>query len=269
MAEHPAARSLPLPKMKKLDYSSPLAPLVGITEDHWGFNGSFGMTETFTLVSNLPADSPAELRQRTAGRPLPGTQFRILDPQNGDVLATGVHGEIAVKSVTMMRGYYKVEPEAVFDQDGFYHTQDGGHLDADGYLFWTGRLSNMIKTGGANVSPLEIEELLVNYPDLRTSVAFGAPHPSLGQAVILCAIAIKGKTVSADQLRDWLKPRLAPYKRPKSVLMFDESDIELTGTQKIQINKLVVKAMQRLKFEGEVIDGVNYADYLEHLSFGS
>ena len=75
-------------------------------------------------------------------------------------------GEIAIRGATLMRGYYKVEPEQCFDELGFFRTRDGGQLDADGYLHWTGRLSDMIKTGGANVSPVEIEASLADCPDL-------------------------------------------------------------------------------------------------------
>src|SRR5690606_29501328 len=98
----------------------------------------------------------------------------------------------AVKGLTLMRGYYKVEPEATFDSDGYYHSQDGGHIDEAGYLHWKGRLSNIIKTGGANVSPLEIEEALLSYPNMRIGIPFGAPHPSLGEVIVLCAVAMQG-----------------------------------------------------------------------------
>jgi long-subunit acyl-CoA synthetase (AMP-forming) len=94
----------------------------------------------------VPARSSAGLRRETSGRPLPGNVLRIVDPESGAPVASGEEGEIAVKGLTFMRGYYKVEPELYLDDQGFFRTQDGGHLDAEGYLHWSGRLSNLIKT---------------------------------------------------------------------------------------------------------------------------
>ncbi len=247
MAEHPLARELTLPRMSKLDFVSPMAPLVGIERDEWGIFGSYGMTETFTLVANLPADAPAQLRKDTSGRPLPGTRIRIVD------------GEIAVKGVSLMRGYYKVVPESCFDADGFFRTQDGGSLDADGFLHWTGRLSNIIKTGGANVSPVEIEETLASLPGVRASFVFGAPHATLGEAIVVGVVPSEAALREAD-VQDFLRSRLAAYKRPKAVLFFDEAELELTGSQKVSLSKMAAKGLARLRSAQIEIDGVRYGE---------
>ncbi|MEZ5504320.1 MAG: AMP-binding protein, partial [Halioglobus sp.] len=260
MAEHPAYATCDLSRLDKEVYR--LQPDVAAAHDLWGTQGSFGMTETFTFTANLPADSPVELRRGTAGKPLPGMHVRILDTQTGAPLPVGEEGEIAVKGLTLMRGYYKVEPEASFDDEGFYHSQDGGHLDEAGYLHWTGRLSNIIKTGGANVSPLEIEEALLSYPNLRIGIAFGAPHPVLGEVIVLCAVAMQGQQLVEDEIRAFLRGRLAAYKVPRRVLLFAESDLSFTGNQKIQAGKLIEAALARLREEAIVIDGVNYGNYL-------
>ena len=127
----------------------------------------------------VPADGPLSLRQGTNGRPLPGMRLRIVDATGGEPLPAGAPGEIAVKGVTCMRGYYKVAPENAFDEDGFFRTQDGGSIDPDGFLHWTGRLSNLIKTGGANVSPVEIEEALERHPAVKVGIPVGIEHPTL------------------------------------------------------------------------------------------
>jgi fatty-acyl-CoA synthase len=230
--------------------------------DVWGTQGSFGMTETFTFTSDLPADAPVMLRRDTAGKPLPGMSVRILDKKTGVPLAAGEEGEIAVKGLTLMRGYYKVEPETTFDADGYYHSQDGGHLDANGYLYWKGRLSNIIKTGGANVSPLEIEEALLSFPNMRTGIPFGAPHPTLGEVIVLCAVAIQGYSLAEEDIQEFLRAKLASYKLPKKILLFEENDLRFTGNQKIQTGKLFDKALVRLRDDAAVIAGVNYGEYL-------
>jgi acyl-CoA synthetase (AMP-forming)/AMP-acid ligase II len=260
MAEHPLYKTLDLSRIDK--EVCRMQPDIDPELDIWGTQGSFGMTETFTLTSNLPTDAPVALRNATAGKPLPGMRIRILDAQTGAPLAPGEEGEIAVKGLTLMRGYYKVEPEATFDSDGYYHSQDGGHVDAAGYLHWTGRLSNIIKMGGANVSPLEIEEALLSYPNMRIGIPFGAPHPSLGEVIVLCAVAMQGQALDEQQIFAFLKNKLAAYKLPRKILLFSESDLSFTGTQKIQTGKLIEQALQRLRDEAVIIDGVNYGEYL-------
>lgn len=260
LVEHPLYRTLDLSHIDK--EVCRMHPDIAPELDLWGTQGSFGMTETFTLASNLPTDAPVALRNATAGRPLPGMSVRIVDPETGASRGVGEAGEIAVKGLTLMRGYYKVEPESTFDADGYYHSQDGGHLDADGFLYWTGRLSNLIKTGGANVSPLEIEEALQSYPNMRIGIPFGAPHPSLGEVIVLCAVAMQGHSLDEGQILAFLKAKLAAYKLPRKILLFTESDLSFTGTQKVQAGKLVEKALARLRNEAVSIDGVNYGEYL-------
>jgi fatty-acyl-CoA synthase len=260
MAEHPLYRELDLSHIDKQVYR--LQPDIPPEEDLWGTQGSFGMTETFTFTANLPADAPVALRNGTSGKPRAGMTVRILDPATGEPLAVGEEGEIAVKGLTLMRGYYKVDPEATFDADGYYHSADGGFLDADGYVHWNGRLSNLIKTGGANVSPTEIEESLLGFPNMRTGIPFGAPHPTLGEVIVLCAVAIEGTTLDEAAILAFLKKKLAAYKLPKKVVMFTEADLDFTGNQKIQVNKLVDKALARLRDEAAIIEGVDYGAFL-------
>ncbi len=128
-----------------------------------------------------------------------------------------------------MRGYYKVESSHVFDRDGFFRTQDGGSLDADGHLHWTGRLSGLIKTGGANVSPVELERVLAAYPGLRVSAAVGVPHPTLGEVVVLCAVPIANAPAPDEAaIQSFVRERLAPYKVPRRVLFFADDEFSYT-----------------------------------------
>jgi acyl-CoA synthetase (AMP-forming)/AMP-acid ligase II len=260
LGEHPDAARRDLSSLTKTRFSSPLARLAGIDKDVWGMDASYGLSETFTIAAALPADSAAELRARSSGRPLPGLELRIVQPESGAPLGTGEHGEIVVRGSTEMSGYYKVEPEDVFDADGWFHTQDGGSLDAEGLLHWTGRLSNLIKTGGANVSPLEIEGALRAYPGLLAALAVGVPHPSLGEIVVLCAIARDDARPAPDSeaIRAFLRERLAPYKVPRRVLFFRPAELAYTGNQKIQLAPLRAAASARLAAEGAEIAGHRY-----------
>jgi len=259
LGEHPDAAQRDLSSVRKTRWSSPLARLAGLSEDRWGMDASYGLSETFTIATALPARTTAELRAASSGRALPGMTIRIVDPGTGAPLPVGSHGEIAVRGPTLMRGYHKVDPELAFDDAGFFRTQDGGSLDAEGDLHWTGRLSGLIKTGGANVSPVEVEAALRGHPALRAALAVGVPHPSLGEALVLCAVSREGEAPDADALRAYLRERLAPYKVPRCVLFFRPDELAYTGNQKIQIGPLREAALARLRAGRVEIAGHVYA----------
>ncbi len=259
LAEHPSAASRDLSALHKIDFASPLAKLAGATQDEYGTGAAYGLSETFTIVSMLGATAPAELRKATSGRPLEGMQVRVVHPESGEWLPPGKEGEIAVRGATLMRGYYKVLPELYLDENGFFRTQDGGSLDDEGYLHWSGRLSNLIKTGGANVSPVEIEETRASFPGLEVALPVGVPHPTLGEALVLAAVASEGVRVTEDEVRAFLRAKLAVYKVPKRVLFFRSDELSYTGNQKIQTGPLREAALERLQSEGAVIDGHRYA----------
>jgi fatty-acyl-CoA synthase len=257
MAEHPLVQQLDLSSVSKLEFGSPLARALGFEKDQWGIYASFGMSETFTYASAYGAWESPE-RRKTSGRPLPGMSIRIVDPETGAELPPGERGEIVVKGVTFMRGYYKVNPEEFLDADGYLHTRDGGYLTPDGELKWTGRLSNMIKTGGANVSPLEIENALAGCPGVSVGVAVGVPHPSLGEIVVLAAVSAPGERLDEERVRAHLRERLAAYKVPRRVLPFERADLAFTGTQKVQVDPLRAKILGRLAAERAEIAGHSY-----------
>jgi acyl-CoA synthetase (AMP-forming)/AMP-acid ligase II len=259
LGEHASAAGRDLSNIRLSRFSSPLAKLAGIDADVWGIDASYGLSETFTIAAMLPADTPPSIRRGSSGRALAGNEIAIVDPESGARLPVGAHGEIAVRGATLMRGYYKVDPEHVFDRDGFFRTQDGGSLDADGHLHWTGRLSGAIKTGGANVSPVELERVLAGYHGLRVAAAVGVPHPTLGEVLVLCAVPLAGApTPDEAAIQAFVRERLAPYKVPRRVLLFSERDFQYTANQKVQLAPLRELALRRLAAEGAEIAGHRY-----------
>ena len=215
-------------------------------EDAWSPRAAYGLSETCTIVSSLPCDTPREIRERSQGAILPGNLVRIVDRETGDALPVGTIGEIAVKGPTLMLGYVKKLPEECFDEDGFFHTGDAGYVDSESFLHWTGRMTDMIKTGGANVSPVEIEETLLRHSGLKAALAVGVPDDKLGEMVVLCAVAHDGVSVDENDVRDFLRGRVATYKIPRRVLFFDEGELSLTGNAKIRSDELRRLAMERL-----------------------
>jgi fatty-acyl-CoA synthase len=245
---HPDWARTDLSAVRYVESFSPFGrhPSIAVSDDAWSPRAAFGLTETFTIVTSTPADAPAAIRDRAQGRVLPGNAIRIIDPASGEALGAGADGEIAVAGATLMKGYVKVPRDATFDADGFFRTGDAGHVDADGYLHWTGRTSDMIKTGGANVSPIEIETALLHHPALKASGAVGLPHETLGQIVVVVAVAQDGARVDEDDVRAFLQGRIASYKIPRRVIFVDEQDLTLTGNQKIRPEDLRTLAGARL-----------------------
>jgi len=215
-------------------------------DDVWSPRAAYGLTETFTIVTSLPADTPPARRDGHEGAVLPGNTIRIVDGQTGEALPAGVPGEIRVKGPTLMKGYLKVAPEEVFDPDGFFPTGDAGFVDDGGMLHWAGRTTDLIKTGGANVSPVEIETELLHHPDLVAALAVGVPHQTLGEVVVVCAVVHPDRHVDEAGVRTFLRGRLASYKIPRHVLFFEESDLVLTGNAKIRTEELRRLAADRL-----------------------
>jgi fatty-acyl-CoA synthase len=259
LGEHPSATTRDLSRVRKMRFASPLASRAGIEKDVWGVDASYGLSETFTIAAMLPAGTPAEIRRGSSGRALPGTEIVVVDPETGARLPPGEPGEIAVRGATLMRGYHRVAPEDAFDAEGFFRTGDGGWLDAEGHLHWTGRLTGLIKTGGANVSPVEIERALASYPGLKLAAPVGVPHPTLGEALVLCVVPTQ-EAAAPDEaaIRAFLRQRLAPYKVPRRVLVLAEAELAWTGTQKVQLAPLREAALRRLAENRVEIAGHRY-----------
>ena len=137
-----------------------------------------------------------------------------------------------------MQGLYKREREEVFDPDGFYRTGDSGYFDADGYLFFRARLSELIKTGGANVTPREVEIAIDAQPEVQCAFVAGVPHPERGQNVAAAVVLNAGAALDADTLRARLKQEIAAYKVPRHVFFCERADLPFTDSGKMQKNEL-------------------------------
>jgi acyl-CoA synthetase (AMP-forming)/AMP-acid ligase II len=128
-------------------------------------------------------------------------------------------GEICVKSPGVMQGYYK-NPEAtrrVLSADSWLRTGDLGFLDRDGYLYITGRLKDLIISGGENVSPVEVEEVLRAHPDVADVAVIGTPHPRWGEQVTAVVVPRPGASIDCDRLTAFAGDRLAGFKKPRRI----------------------------------------------------
>lgn len=214
----------------------------------WHEPGSaYGNTETFTITTCFPAGTPPEVTAGSSGEPLPGVVVKIIDPLTGLVVERGERGEICVKSPTLMLGYLGTPLDETLDAEGFFPTGDGGYLDGAGRLFWEGRLTDIIKTGGANVSPLEVDEALSGCPGVKVARTVGVAHETLGEVVTACVVPQEGASLDPVEIRAYLRDRLASYKVPRHVLFFRDEEITLTGSAKIKSSDLRELAATRLR----------------------
>jgi fatty-acyl-CoA synthase len=194
---------------------------------------AYSLTETASTVSMTRLDDQAQKQIYTVGRPLPGTDVRVLD-LDGSVLPEESLGEIAVRGPGVMKGYYRQPGETAqaFDDDGYFLTGDLGILDEDGYIHIVGRRKELIIRGGFNVYPREVEDRLHAHPAVLDVAVVGLPHEVLGEVVCACILPVEGAIVTGEEIKDWCRSTLADYKVPDLVRFFDS--FPLTGSGKVR-----------------------------------
>jgi fatty-acyl-CoA synthase len=236
-----------LSSLKYVDPSIPLGRHPSVKSGHWYEPPAYGATETLTIVASMPIRKPSDRVSHLQGPPLPGNTFKIVDSGTGATVPQGERGEIAVKGPTLMLGYLGTPLDEVLDAEGFFHTGDSGYLDESGRLYWEGRLTDMIKTGGANVSPREIDSVLTNYPGVKIRRTVGVPDKSLGEMVVTCIVPHEGVSFQVDAVRDFLKTKLASFKVPRQILLLREDELSMSGSDKVKASALIQLATERLK----------------------
>ncbi len=206
--------------------------LIDPTRDSTHYAGGIGMTETagqhcFQTYEKLP-----ERLYGATGVLSDDVEHRIVDPETGQILPDGEIGELQVRGFSVMQGYYKREREETFEPDGFFPTGDLGMI-REGLYFFTGRLGNMIKTSGANVSPPEVEAEARNIPGVRECIVLGIPHPERGELVAAAIVPEPGASLTADDIVAALKPRLSAFKLPKVIRFLAAEEIPSLPTGKL------------------------------------
>ncbi|WP_051121919.1 class I adenylate-forming enzyme family protein [Nocardia sp. 348MFTsu5.1] len=235
-----------LSSLRFVDYRTPVARHPSVTAEWIEPGYAYGNTETFTISTILPANTTEEQAGGSSGKPLSGMTVKIVDTLTGDTVPLGERGEICVKGPTLMLGYLGTPLSETVDDEGFFVTGDGGYLDAEGRLFWEGRLTDIIKTGGANVSPLEVDEVLVGHPGVKVTRTVGVPHETLGEVVVACIVPHDNAQLDPEEVRTFVKAELASYKVPRHVLFFTDDEVTLTGSAKIKTSEIRELATKRL-----------------------
>ena len=225
VVRQPRAREVDYSRLKYILYGASPIPLDLLRECievfGCGFCQQYGMTETTGTIVYLPPedhDPAGNQRMRSAGLPLPGVEIRILDEQ-GNALPPNTVGEVATRSHSNMRGYWKLDEAtaATLDSDGWLRTGDAGYLDEDGYLFIHDRVKDMIISGGENVYPAEVESAVYGHPAVAEVAVIGVPDEKWGEAVKAIVVPKPGAKIDAQDIIAFARQRIAAFKVPKSV----------------------------------------------------
>lgn len=200
----------------------------------------YGISEAAPNVSLVRVGEPLEVSLTTMGRPQPGVDVRIVDPARGAELGPGERGEICVRGWNVMRGYYKQPGETAeaIGAEGWLHTGDLGTLDERGYLTFLGRIKNVIRVGGENVSAEEVENCLIGHPAVKIAQVVAGPDPRLSEVCVAYVERKAGESVDEEALIAHCRARLAGYKVPRRVRFVAAVDWPMTGSGKIQRFKL-------------------------------
>jgi len=215
-----------------------LAEKIGITQ----LTGVYGMSETSNAVCRTFYNDPIEVRRETSGSPVPGAEITIINTQTGEPAAAGEIGEIRVSGFMVMSGYYNRPDEnaATFDEQNRLRTGDLGKFTSGGQVAYCGRLKDMIKPSGFNVSTQEIEGYLKAIPGIAEASVVGVPDQRLGEVAFAFIEVVAGKTVLPEDVIQHCRNEIATYKVPRYVHIIQSWP--RTSTGKIQKQQLKTRA---------------------------
>jgi fatty-acyl-CoA synthase len=207
----------------------------------------WGMTEVGCGAARSFLDSPEDDRCLGSGYPLPGYEFKVIDPATGQGVPSGTMGELCVRGYAVMQGYYKKPEETAkaVDSEGWLHTGDVVTMRDDGQVRFFGRYKELLKVGGENVDPSEVEAFLLGHPAISKVQVVGVPDQRLSEVVCACVVPEDGQVVTAGELINFCRGRLASFKLPRHVLFMQEYPMTSSGkVQKFRLRQLAMEALQ-------------------------
>ena len=207
---------------------------------------AWGMTEVGVGATRTFLDAPVDDRCVESGHPLPGYEFKVIDPDTGDTLPPSTMGELCVRGYATMQGYYK-RPEATaeaIDGDGWFHTGDVATIRDDGSVRFLGRYKDMLKVGGENVDPTEVEAFLLEHPAVSKAQVIGVPDQRLSEVACACVVVEPGMAITDADMDAFCRGKMASFKIPRYLLALD--DYPMTSSGKVQKYLLRQMAAERL-----------------------
>jgi len=237
LARHPSLPHRDLSSMRRGNLYPIMAPEARPADPELR-HGMLGMTETGSVITISPdtSDQP-EHRRGSFGKPAPGFETKVIDPDTGEELGPGRVGEFCVRGPFLMEGYYKRRREECFDADGWFHTGDLVRTDDEGYVYFIGRRGAMIKTAGVSVAPGEVEKAIKRACGLTAHV-LGLPDPDRGQIVAAVIALEEGARFDEHAVRAALKRELSAYKIPRRFAALPASQIPVMSSGKVDLPRL-------------------------------
>ena len=197
-----------------------------------------GMTESVAQHTYGEKEPLPESLRGAYGRPAPGIEQMIVDVDTGLAVPDGQEGELCIRGYSVMQGYYKKEREETFRSDGFFATGDLGVI-RDGFYFFTGRRGDMVKTGGANVSPAEVRNAMLGIEGVQECFISGLPDPDKGEVVAAAVVVHPQADLTAETVRSELKAVLSSFKVPRVLKLMYPSDIPMLPTDKVDRRAII------------------------------
>jgi len=212
-----------------------------------GMLSAYGMSEIGVGACLSFLTSTKEQRCEASGFPSPGYEIKVIDPANGAEQPTGTPGEIFVRGYMVMQGYYNMPEDTMqaIDNEGWLHTGDMGIMREDGHLRFMGRIKEMLKTGGENVDPMEVEGYLLNHPAIRQVAIVGYPDERLSEVGVAFIQPEPGQLITEADVTRYCKGKIASFKIPRHVIFVQ--DYPMTGSGKIQKVKLKEQALNLIR----------------------
>ncbi len=206
----------------------------------------FGQTESSPGCTMSSSDDPIEVKVNTVGRPLPGIECKVVDPETGEDLPDDADGEFVARGYNIMRGYYKMPAATAgaIDSDGWLHTGDLSRRRPDGNYKITGRIRDMIIRGGENIYPKEIEDFIYTHEAVRDVQVIGVPDKDYGEAIMACVVLKEPGSISEEDVKEFVRSHMAKHKTPKYVRFVDDFPMNAAG--KILKYKMVEEAVELL-----------------------
>ncbi|MCA9114505.1 MAG: AMP-binding protein [Planctomycetaceae bacterium] len=207
---------------------------------------AYGLTEASPVITQTRTDDPLSLRVETVGRPIPGIEVKLIDPETGQTLPDSQQGELCVRGHVVMRGYYNdaAGTAAAIDSEGWLHSGDLAVRQPDGYYRITGRIKDMICRGGENIYPREIEEFLFTHPAIEDVAVFGVPSVKFVEDVACWVRLREGASLDEEGLRAYCRDRMAHYKVPRYIRFVTSFPQTVTGKiQKFRMRETMVQEL--------------------------
>ncbi|OBL06241.1 AMP-binding protein [Mycobacterium sp. 1245499.0] len=239
LAEHPSFPHRDLSSMRRGNLYPIMAPDARPADPQLRHN-MLGMTEagSVVLIGDDESDQP-EHRRGSFGRPAPGFEIKVVDPDTTADVVAGEVGELCLRGPHLMQGYHKRSREECFDPDGWFHTGDLVRVDADGFVYFAGRLGAMIKTAGANVSAAEVEKAIGRVTGGAPAYVFGLPDARRGQVVAAVVVRADGPAgFDEAALVSLLETELSAYKIPKRFVALRGDDVPVLSSGKVDMRRL-------------------------------